>query len=293
LRVSDESLIAGSSSVEALDVLAYGFRWLGAQAHSGSLGPNSPMGWPTWRVLENTGARVDVDGWDSVEVPLYGGRVVLQRSRRAVVVETPRPLPAPLFLHPYLSSLAAVASWWGGATPLHAGWFLLDGQAVGVLGGSEQGKSSLLAALASVGHLIGADDLLVTRGSRVTAGPRVLDLRSGAGEMFGTVPAADLEVAGRRRWRLSLAVCPWEAPLAALVTLAWSDGPAIDRIGSAERIRVLNSARALQLGEDPAGALALLDLARLPMLRMARPRSLDDLSASAVRLVDELRFQLS
>ena len=103
------------------------------------------------------------------------------------------PLPAHALVHPVLGTTAAAHAHWQGMLTFHAGSFVSpEGGVWGLLGDREQGKSSALAWMALNGHEVFADDLTITDGERVLAGPRCIDLREASarhlliGEELGT-----------------------------------------------------------------------------------------------------------
>ena len=199
----------------------------------------------------------------------------VDRTTSTTTFELPHPRPAELVVHPMLSFTAVVAARWSGAQSFHAGAFLLNGGAWGVLGRKGTGKSTLLAGLANQGYPIVADDVLVVRGTKCLAGPRAIDLRRDVAAEF---PEATFRgvVNGRERWRLPLTEIPPETPLYGWVVLEWTaDGASA--VGPAERFGLLAESLAVRL--PPPNPAALFELARLPMLSVARPPDIRRLDA--------------
>lgn len=192
-------------------------------------------------------------------------------------------LGSPELVHPGLAATAAILSRAWGRAAFHAGGFVVDGRAWGVLGAREAGKTTLLAALAALGVGVVADDLLIVDGGHVYAGPRCLDLRE--------PPAEDLPTTRVRdgvRHRLTLAPVPARVPFAGWVTLAWGDRAAdVVAVPPAARVPLLAPAASWLLGEQDAGQL--LDLAALPTWRLTRRRSRREVAASAGVLLGSLR----
>ena len=80
----------------------------------------------------------------------------------------------------------------------HGGSFLdASGRTWGVVGSREAGKSSFLAWCATRGVPVVGDDLIVTDGTLVNAGPRCIDLRESAADRFGI--GEDIGVVGDRK----------------------------------------------------------------------------------------------
>jgi hypothetical protein len=217
-----------------------------------------------------------------------GGRIRLEREPPRATFRVQAPLVDEELLHPHLGGVAAIFAHWAGRNAFHAGGIVVDGRAWGVLGDRRSGKSSLLATVASAGHGIVCDDVLVVDGHEVFAGPRFIDLREdaakelGGGEPLGVVGA-------RKRWRVPLAAIPAAVPLAGWVVLAWSEDPeiTIETVEPNRRLQLLGSS--LTLGAPPLDATTLLTLAALPMLELARPRDW----GSAARVADALAAALS
>lgn len=231
--------------------------------------------WPTWRFdTEPDDLGVDVNQFVSPDAALLalrptGYATIDRRSMRTTVTQSPTPSDE-AYVHPILVTTAAMAADWSGRLCFHAGSFLDDrGRAWGVLGDREQGKSSVMGWCASRGITVLSDDLVITDGVSVTAGPRCVDLRVGAAEHFGV--GRDIGVVGtRRRWRTELPPCRESAPLAGWIDLAWHDTVSIDRMDIVARGTVLSRQRGLFVGQQhPIPWLRVLGM---PALTFRRPK---------------------
>jgi hypothetical protein len=236
-----------------------------------SLGPSAPSG--EWR-LGFGGRRACL--------PLPGGLLRLERERARMTVRSETPLPEDQLVHPWLTSGAAMFARWHGREALHGGAVVIGGEAWAVLATKTGGKSTLLAWLASRGHGIVSDDLLVIEGLRVFAGPRCLDLRPDMAEALSGDGLRPAREASRRR--VVLEPVPDVLTLGGIVHLAWGDGVAAARVPVAERIARLRMQNAF--GAAPAGERALLELAALPTVELRRPRVIDSLEAGADALLE-------
>jgi hypothetical protein len=221
-------------------------------------------------------------GPDDATFPLVaGGSLTLRRRERTAIFRTPYPISDEELAHPYLAPVGAVFARWDGRESLHAGAFAVDGAAWGVIGGREAGKSTLLAALHAAGHAIVTDDVLVIEDGRALAGPRALDLRPGAAEGAG-LEGGGIAVRDGTRERFRLPEAPAELPVAGWVVLAWGDDVGLRLLPPAERFAPLAAQRSARLpGEDPLG---LLDLVKLPVWELRRPRDFSALGAVVDRL---------
>ena len=216
------------------------------------------------------------------------GTIVVDEHDGRATFRMARPPTDEEVLHPFLSTVAAVRARWAGRDAFHAGAFLLDGEAWGVLGERGTGKSTLLGALAAEQVPVLSDDLLVVdRSGSAYAGPRFVDLRRSAaerldlGEHLGRVGA-------RVRWRLELPEVAATAPLRGWIVLRWSRrGPRLERVEPYVRLELL--ARSLAIGAPPTDPDALLRHVALPMWSLARPRDLGSARGSAGELLELLR----
>jgi hypothetical protein len=268
---------------------AYGFELLGAAGAAAHLVEGDPT-WPQLSVERRTGAAKpgrSVIGSDTAEIELVAGdRLAMRRAPLGATFTTAQPLSDAALVHPYLAPAAAVAGYWLGRETFHAGAFLLDGGAWGVLGEKASGKSSLLAELARQGHGIVADDALVVDRNVVFAGPRSIDLRQepahelAAGESIGLI-------GDRERWRLRLDLVASTSCLRGWIVLSWGDAMELRPLLPGGRLQTLLEHRMIK-GLPPPEPGLLLELAALPAFRLSRPRSWDQLDAAASWLVGRL-----
>ena len=157
-------------------------------------------------------------------------------------------------IHPDLGFIAAVVNRWAGREVFHAGAFLAENGAWGVLGTREAGKSSLLGQLAAKGVPVFADDALVVEDRTAFAGPRCIDLREGAADWLQQ--GTDIGMVGnRRRWRVRLPAVPATAPLAGWIVPEWAEHIELRSAPAALRLTLLNASVYLN-SADAAGAAA-------------------------------------
>ena len=266
----------------------YGFRYQGAQLPPGLLAYAGPD-WPMIHIDSQIG-RPDISRrWldhQSAGFPLVGnGHVRIDREPAAGTFITPEPLSADALVHPYLVPVAAVHGHWRGYLCFHAGAVAVDGQAWGILGYKEAGKSSLLGEFARLGFQIVADDLLVVSNGNVFAGPRSVDLRNETALQFGD--AEFLGTVGQRpRWRLRLGPVADTVPMRGWVFPTWSDGLAVRTIAPAERLSRLLGILTVKV--PPVDPAAILPLAALPAFELQRPRRWAELPASAQALLEAI-----
>jgi hypothetical protein len=274
---------------------AYGFRLHGLEVPGDLLVP-APQSWPALRlavVIGPDGRRArDRFGADRAELalPTAGGSVALDRAASSVVFTVPAAIDAAAIVHPFLAAPALIAAHWLGRETFHAGAFVLDGRAWGVVGAKGDGKSSLLAWLARRGVPVLADDVVVLDDDgRALAGPRSIDLREeaaarlGVGEPLGVVGA-------RARWRVALGPVAAEVPLAGWVAPAWApDGapPAARELRGAARLAALAPHRGVRLPPVADGA-TLLELTGLPVVELRRPRDWASADAAGEQLLAAL-----
>ena len=167
----------------------------------------------------------------------------------------------------------------------HAGAFVVDGDAWGVLGERGAGKSSLLAALNRMGYPVLADDVVVVDQGRCLSGPRAVDLRPEAARHFPEAHPRGV-VGARERWRVSLGdVAPY-TPLRGWLSLQWGD-PAVRALPAQERIQVLSENLAVRL--PPPDPSAFLELAGLPVIQLKRVRDLSRIVESATEVLQATR----
>ncbi|MBC7678283.1 MAG: hypothetical protein H7233_04755, partial [Pseudorhodobacter sp.] len=150
-----------------------------------------------------------------------GSRFDVDRVSARAVLTTSQDLTQDDLVHPSLAPAAALVQQWHGREALHAGAFLVDGEAVLVLADKEGGKSSTLGHLAmEEGVAVLADDLAILDGDRVLAGPRCLDLRPLTAQTYADRWQGRLVRSGSRT-RLELSGALPDAGLGAGVVLAW------------------------------------------------------------------------
>lgn len=245
--------------------------------------------WPRWSVTQQVGPpppmrHVDVKR-ELLATTSYGA-VHIDRTTQTTTIFTADPFPDAAFVHPLLTLTAVVHAEWSGRLGFHAGALLAAGGAWGVLGERQDGKSSALAWLVRHGVPVLSDDLLVTDGDRVCAGPRCIDLRESAATHFRAGEELG-RVGHRNRWRLDLAPVEPEAPLAGWVVLAWGDGPPrVDRVATRAAVQRLSDQRGTAIvGDHP---LAWLAAASKPMVRLTRPQSWETMAEAMTLLIDTL-----
>ncbi|MEA2468459.1 MAG: hypothetical protein QOJ57_2585 [Thermoleophilaceae bacterium] len=241
--------------------------------------------WIDWSVKRVVGTR-QADGQilpDRASIQIdRSGALDVERARAEATLTSLRPLTDEQFVHPYLGAVAAVVSRWWGRPSFHSAGFVLDGGAWGVLGDPGRGKSTLVAALAAEGLGVICDDLLVVRDGFALAGPRCVDLREDAARAIGEGHSVGV-IGARERWRMPLSSVPPETPMRGWVTLTWADSVSTERVGPADRLRRLTDNVTIVPG--PPSPSDLLDLAALPMIELARPRGLDNLTERHERLI--------
>lgn len=251
---------------------AYGLRLVGVDG-SGALLVPADTRWPAFHVRSEVHAppwcERDVVGDSSAELRLQtGGEIRIDREGGRVVFRMERPLEELELIHPYLAPVAAVTGYWFDRESFHAGAFVLDGGAWGVVGDREAGKSTLLASLALRGIPVLADDMLIVEGDVPFPAPRSIDLRPEAAQHFGVGESIGI-VGTRERWRLRLAPIVESPPLRGWVFLSWGDRVEASRVPPQARVARLSAQRGLRLTpRDPA---RLLDLAALPAWELRRP----------------------
>jgi hypothetical protein len=270
---------------------AYGLR-LGPPLEDSYL-VDVPSHWPEWELQwrplppdERQDQRIGPD--EVLLNVLPEGQVLIERALNRTTLllrEEPRP---EAWAHPHLSSTAAVAAWWLGRRSFHAGGFIVEGNAWGVLGERGDGKSSILAWLSANGYQVVCDDILVVDGEDALAGPRCFDLRAGAAGHFqvGTYIG---QVGTRERWRAALPPVEARTPLRGWVVPAWGGEVSVERVNVAERLPLLLSHRGLRIPEDggPAARHWLALLGR-PMVRFQRPQDWSAIDGAMTQLLDQL-----
>jgi hypothetical protein len=263
---------------------AYGLRLEGFAPVLLNAGP--PDGWPPVRLVQQSGSAYDdvTVGPESARFTLRrDGAVVADRATRTVTVSTLQPVSDDELVHPYLAWVASAFARWDGREAYHGGGVVLNGGAWGVTGDRGTGKSTLLAYGASVGRPVLSDDLLVLDRGAALAGPRCVDLRSGAAAELGL--GREVSTERRERHRVELPAVALEVPFRGWILLAWAERLGIRRVPPGEALVRLGGQRMMQLHEArPEG---LLDQATLPVWELARPRDFSHLPRS-LALIDDL-----
>jgi hypothetical protein len=260
---------------------AYGFRLAGL---GGDLLLPAEPDWPTIelrRVQGEASGRRESLSDDRAHVRFRnGGEVVLERVPASATFVVPFVLGDAELVHPYLAPAAAIFGRWHGRESFHGGGFVAGGAAFGVLGRRRAGKSSLLAYLALQGLAIVSDDVLLTDGATICAGPRAIDLREetalelGAGEALGKIGL-------RERWRMTVPSVEALIPLGGWVLPTWGDELAVRRLPARELLARLAEHRAVLPSGDPG---LVLRLAGFPGWELRRPRSWSVLAEAAEHL---------
>lgn len=260
---------------------AYGLRLTGVEGAADLLN-DAEEDWPsvdlTWRVGDTALDREEVSDTRATLRLRTGGRIELDRDAGRADYVVPRPLSPEELVHPYLVPVAAVMAVWHGRESVHAGAFVLETGAWGVVGGRESGKSTTLARLALDGVEIVSDDLLALDGTTPLPGPRAVDLRAEPAGRLGVGVSIGLAGA-RERWRLRLAPVTGGLELRGWIHLAWGDRVEAVPLEGADRAARLVAQRAARL-PSPAPEV-FLELASLPAWEVRRPRTWDSLAETA------------
>lgn len=247
----------------------------------------APPHWIRWRVARRLGSgqpREFVQGDRARLCAEPDGWVELDRASCTSTFSFPARPGDREMVHPYLASTASVAARWLGLQSFHAGAFLANGKAWGILGSKGAGKSSLLASLALQGTPILTDDVLVVRGGHGLAGPRCIDLRAQSAEGLGV--GEGLGVVGtRERWRMKLSPVEPEVPIGGWICLEWGR-PSLATVPASRRLVELFDSLSLRV--EPLDPDALMGLLALPMLVLRQPRELKELGETAALLLHRL-----
>jgi hypothetical protein len=267
----------------------YGLRVEGVSESVRSLLGSTDADWPAvyvrGGVSESDDERAFVSATEArVGLP-GGGEIVVARTPLVAEVLLPTPPTDDELLHPYLGYVAAIVSRWFGRDCVHAGAFVLDGEAWALVGERQAGKSSMLGWLAAHGYDIVCDDVLVIEDGQVFAGPRFVDLRPEAAEVLGTGNPIGL-VGARHRWRLPVGPIPAQLPLAGWIFLGWSKELEIARASVVRRLSTLKEQ--LSLFTTPRDPSSLLDLAAFPAWELRRPQGWDSMPDAARRLLEQI-----
>jgi hypothetical protein len=204
-------------------------------------------------------------------VVVYGpdSGVVIDRDSASATVTAPHELSDDALLHPYLAAVGSTFAVWRGRLALHAGAFVANGTAWGVIGDTQAGKSTLLGMLAFDAVPIVTDDMLVLEHGRAFAGPRTVDLRPDAADALG-MGTWHRSHPKRERWRVRLPAVDAEVPLRGFFFLAWGSAVGLRRVPPSERLRRLLPQSAWPAWHhDPS---RFVELASLPAWELVRPR---------------------
>ena len=266
---------------------AYGLR-LDGIPHDPSL-PVADPGWETWELVA---ARV-TSGHSALDVRnisgLPGHHLAFDWDSRQVQLVSPVPLQPEALIHPWFTTISAVVAARRGRDTFHSGGVVVEGRVWALLGAKEAGKTSSCLALAHRGFASTGDDLVVVDGTHALTGSATFDLRETAAKHFGIGTLMEL-LPDRHRWRVALPAAPLPSyPLAGFIEPVWSDTAGVHRVPLLEGLSVLSQNMYVTTVEGRAQRM--LDLATLPVLRWARPRSWPDLDASLDTLVSALTRQ--
>jgi hypothetical protein len=212
-------------------------------------------------------------GWADIDLP--AGRAVIHDRG---------PMTPDDLVHPFMTPAAAIMAMWHGRAAIHGGGVIVDGEAWGLLGDREAGKTTLMAWLHRSGFGILADDLVVLADGEAYSGPRGLDLRPATAERLSDGEDVK-QVRGGERGRLVLPAVAPVVPIRGWVRL--EVGPEVEIVEAplGDRMPILSS----QVMKGPGTAERLLDLLAMPMLVLRRPLTWQQLPEVAERLVEALR----
>jgi hypothetical protein len=264
---------------------AYGCRFTGL-----SPTPDGPAAWPAVEVRFRPGAidtGPDAIGPDHASLALEGGyRLDLDRSAAtATYTHAPGEPPEPdAIVHPLLAPTGAIFARWRGREVYHAAGVLVDGRAWAVEGQPGDGKSTLVAHLASLGHPVLADDTLVVDGRTAHRGAPCVDLREESLDLLSLDGLRVGPCRGGTRQRVELPAAPFSADLAGWVFLEWSDRLDVRPMGVEALPWVVIRRTFPGL---PSSERHLLDLSGLPAFLLRRPRDAP-LAEVADRLLDAI-----
>jgi hypothetical protein len=206
-----------------------------------------------------------------------GWGVSLRRETGTMTFQVRRPVSDDELVHPLLAPAAMHFAAWLGHAAFHGGAFVMGGRAFGVLAERNHGKSTTLTRLATMGVPVLVDDALVVDNGIALSGPRCIDLRPEA------VSDDSLEsVRGDGRRRLRLPPIEPSYPLGGIFVLRWNDGISFDSLPPSERLIALAGHCRPEVGRTSA----LLELSRLPVWRVQRPRDRACLDEICDRLLE-------
>jgi hypothetical protein len=263
---------------------AYGLRVSGAV---GDLLVAAPPHWPLLSLSQEIGeverGEEDFDE-EYAELSLVDGWASLRRDPASVTFTFRRLMSEGEIAHPYLTRVAAAHTYWLGRESFHAGAFIANGRAWAIAADRGGGKSSTLAGLASGGHPIVVDDLVVTSGGKILAGPRSIDLREGASTFLGLGEPMGIH-GGRTRFRHRLDDVPAEIELGGWIFLSWDESVDAVQLSPFDRLRRLMDHRMVK-GPAQLEPSGVLNLAALPGFELKRPRSFDRFGDSLAAIAE-------
>jgi hypothetical protein len=271
---------------------AYGLHLRGLEPLDDLLVP-AEKNWPTAQIEVQAGS---IDG-ASERVDESSGTIVFRdamaRLERAPARAVFRFAASPTLdavVHPYLAPVAGLFAHWQGRECLHAGGFVHDGVAWGLVADRGGGKSSTLAQLALLGVPVLTDDLMIVDDGRAFAGPRVIDLREEPAAALGV--GEPLGVLGTRpRWRFRIPAATSSAALGGWVFLDWGTSLSVEVVPPSARLERLGQQRMIR--RRPADPSSLLSLASFPAIVIRRPRSWALLQETTTAMLDALPAPLT
>jgi hypothetical protein len=275
----------GVSSDTSRPTVTHGAYGLGIRGFaSESLVSPVPESWPTVlverRVVGEEAPACSSTGEGIVELVYPDGLSFrADRSASSITFFAPDAIADDELVHPYLSPAASCFAGWLGHTIFHSGAFLKDGEAWALLGVRTGGKSTTLARLARAGVPILTDDILVLDGESALAGPRCIDLRSDAPRELELVSQP---VRGGERRRIPLPPVEPSLPIGGFFFLEWGESVSARALRPSGRLALLSSA----CRPETASPSTLLELARLPVWLLERPRGIETLDAVCGALLD-------
>lgn len=229
-------------------------------------------------------------------MPLGAGEVRMSRVPLRADFTFRDPVDLRAVVHPAMARVGAAAARWLGRDCVHAGAFVVDGEAWGVLGAKGAGKSSLLAQLHLLGVPVLSDDVLVLERGSAVAGPGSVDLRRpaadalGIGELLplpGPVEQTPEGPVQRERWRVALGPAPASARLRGWVLPVWSESASgLTTVPAAARVPLI--VQNVPFRHPRADPEHFFDIAMRTSVVWSRPRDFSRSEASASRLLDLL-----
>jgi hypothetical protein len=267
---------------------AYGLRLSGVSGLDEFL-VDAPAGWTPVELVLRSGTVETSEGWTEGRrarfVTLSGGLIELDLDRGEAILTAANVPTAEEIVHPYLSSVGAMAGYLKAQESFHAAAVEVAGGAWGVVGDREAGKSSTLAAFTVAGFPLICDDTLVVSAGAALAGPRSIDLREDAARALGL--GEELGVVGtRERWRLHVGPVEPEVELRGWIFLEWGDELEVEPLAVPDVLSRLLKQRAVKL--PPREPEAMLELASLGGLLLRRPRGLYGLTATVDAVVTSI-----